>query len=326
MARALGMRPRPKIPVPLITPWLSALWLGLVTPVDTNVARPLVEGLRTATVVSDPSGAEPFGIEPMPFDETLRRALEEERGGRRVEEGRWPAPASMLFTCDLRVRDNAALAAAAQRMRAGGGAVRARRGAARRHLRQRQPHGVPARLRSATSTGRCVHAAAGCWCEAATCVEQALRVAEALRGRLDRPERRRHAIRGEAARAPRARPARGSASSCASIPGPRSWPRASWRRPAAGTTACSPPTGGRGARAASPPRSPAPRRLPAPAGPAALRLPVPRVAVAAARPRRGSQRAARRPARERLRRWLADGLGEYGSAERRPGARARPRG
>ena len=35
-----------KIPVPFITPWLSALWLGLVTPVDTNVARPLVEGLR----------------------------------------------------------------------------------------------------------------------------------------------------------------------------------------------------------------------------------------------------------------------------------------
>ncbi len=81
MAIALGMRPRPQLPVPLITPWLSALWLGLVTPVDTNVARPLIEGLRTATVVTDPSGAEPFGIDPLPFDETLRRALEEERSG-----------------------------------------------------------------------------------------------------------------------------------------------------------------------------------------------------------------------------------------------------
>ena len=79
MAEAMGIRPRPKIPVPLITPWLSALWLGLVTPVDTNVARPLVEGLRTPTVVTDPSGAEPFGIEPAPFAETLRRALAEER-------------------------------------------------------------------------------------------------------------------------------------------------------------------------------------------------------------------------------------------------------
>jgi uncharacterized protein YbjT (DUF2867 family) len=75
MAIAMGKRPRRMIPVPLITPWLSALWLGLVTPVDTNVARPLVEGLRTATVVTDPSGAEPFGISPLSFDETLDRAL-----------------------------------------------------------------------------------------------------------------------------------------------------------------------------------------------------------------------------------------------------------
>jgi len=79
MAIAMGMRPRRKIPVPLITPWLSALWLGLVTPVDTKVARPLVEGLTTATVVTDPGGAEPFGISPETFDEALRRALSEER-------------------------------------------------------------------------------------------------------------------------------------------------------------------------------------------------------------------------------------------------------
>lgn len=78
MALAMGLRPRRKLPVPFITPWLSALWLGLVTPVDTKVARPLVEGLTTATIVTDPSGAEPFGIAPEPFDEALRRALAEE--------------------------------------------------------------------------------------------------------------------------------------------------------------------------------------------------------------------------------------------------------
>jgi uncharacterized protein YbjT (DUF2867 family) len=78
MAVALGKRPPRKIPVPFITPWLSALWLGLVTPVDTNVARPLVEGLTTATVVTDSSGARPFGISPEGFDETLRKALCEE--------------------------------------------------------------------------------------------------------------------------------------------------------------------------------------------------------------------------------------------------------
>jgi uncharacterized protein YbjT (DUF2867 family) len=81
MAVAMGKRHRPKIPVPFVTPWLSALWLGLVTPVDTSVARPLVEGLTTATVVTDPSGAEPFGIEPESFDEALRRALAEEAEG-----------------------------------------------------------------------------------------------------------------------------------------------------------------------------------------------------------------------------------------------------
>jgi uncharacterized protein YbjT (DUF2867 family) len=79
MAVAMGMRPRRKLPVPLVTPWLSSLWLGLVTPVDTNVARPLVEGLTTATIVTDPSGASAFGIEPQSFDEVLRRALEEDK-------------------------------------------------------------------------------------------------------------------------------------------------------------------------------------------------------------------------------------------------------
>lgn len=78
MAIAMGKRPRRKLPVPLLSPWLSSLWLGLVTPVDTKVARPLVEGLTTPTVVTDPSGAEPFGISPESFDESLRRALAEE--------------------------------------------------------------------------------------------------------------------------------------------------------------------------------------------------------------------------------------------------------
>jgi uncharacterized protein YbjT (DUF2867 family) len=81
MAVAMGKRSPPKLRVPLLTPGLSSLWLGLITPVDTKVARPLVEGLTTATVVTDPSGAEPFGVEAESFDEALRRALEEEARG-----------------------------------------------------------------------------------------------------------------------------------------------------------------------------------------------------------------------------------------------------
>jgi Major Facilitator Superfamily len=48
MTVALGRRPRLRIPVPLLTPWLSSHWIGLVTPVDAGVARPLIEGLSTA--------------------------------------------------------------------------------------------------------------------------------------------------------------------------------------------------------------------------------------------------------------------------------------
>lgn len=87
MALALGLRPRPRLPVPLITPWLSSLWIGLVTPVDAGVARPLVEGLAVPTVVTDPSGAALFDVAPIGFDEALRRAVAEEAGLRPSERG-----------------------------------------------------------------------------------------------------------------------------------------------------------------------------------------------------------------------------------------------
>jgi uncharacterized protein YbjT (DUF2867 family) len=75
MAAALGTYRRPKLPVPLLTPRLSSLWIGLITPVDAGVARPLIEGLSTETVVTDPSGADLFDVEPTSFDEALERAI-----------------------------------------------------------------------------------------------------------------------------------------------------------------------------------------------------------------------------------------------------------
>ena len=80
MAEALGRRPRPKVPVPLLSPRLSSLWIGLVTPVDSGVARPLVEGLSTPTVVTDPSGARLFDVEPVSIEQALRRAVEHDLG------------------------------------------------------------------------------------------------------------------------------------------------------------------------------------------------------------------------------------------------------
>ncbi len=107
MAEALGRRPRPKLPVPLLTPRLSSLWIGLVTPVDAGVARPLIEGLSTRTTVTDPSGAALFDTTPLAFEEALRRAVADDAAaakgvpGSRPSEPRtttrkvvWPGPRS----------------------------------------------------------------------------------------------------------------------------------------------------------------------------------------------------------------------------------------
>jgi len=84
MAEVLGLPHRLRVPVPLITPWLSSLWIGLVTPVDPGVARPLIEGLAVPTAVSDPAGMELFDLERVGFEEALRRAVaaEPRAGGR----------------------------------------------------------------------------------------------------------------------------------------------------------------------------------------------------------------------------------------------------
>lgn len=83
MADALGLRRRPRIPVPLLTPWLSSHWIGLITPVDAGVARPLIEGLSTDTTVTDRSGMSVFHFQPRSFEQALREAIAEEDEFRR---------------------------------------------------------------------------------------------------------------------------------------------------------------------------------------------------------------------------------------------------
>ena len=78
LARALGRRPPLRLTVPVLTPGLSSLWIGLVTPVDPGVARPLIEGLSAETVVTDPTGMELFdGVAPIPLPRALREAVRE---------------------------------------------------------------------------------------------------------------------------------------------------------------------------------------------------------------------------------------------------------
>jgi uncharacterized protein YbjT (DUF2867 family) len=78
VARALGRRPPLRLTVPVLTPALSSLWIGLVTPVDAGVARPLIEGLATETVVSDESGMQIFdGIPRTPLNQALAQEVQD---------------------------------------------------------------------------------------------------------------------------------------------------------------------------------------------------------------------------------------------------------
>jgi uncharacterized protein YbjT (DUF2867 family) len=66
-----GRAPR-ILPVPVLTPWLSSLWCGLVTSVPTSVAKPLIEGQRNETIVRDDTAAQLFpGVHPVGFDEAI---------------------------------------------------------------------------------------------------------------------------------------------------------------------------------------------------------------------------------------------------------------
>ena len=62
-ARQRGLR-RLMIPVPVLTPRLSSLWLGLVTPLYARVGRTLIESMRHPTIVHEASALQRFGIQP----------------------------------------------------------------------------------------------------------------------------------------------------------------------------------------------------------------------------------------------------------------------
>lgn len=77
-ARATGLRPRHIATVPVMTPQLASYWVGLVTPVDAAVARPLVGSLVHEVVVQEDDltalvGPPPGG--PTPYREAVRRAM-----------------------------------------------------------------------------------------------------------------------------------------------------------------------------------------------------------------------------------------------------------
>jgi uncharacterized protein YbjT (DUF2867 family) len=76
-ARQRGLK-RPMLRVPVITPWLSSLWLGLVTPLYARVGRKLIESIRSPSVVRDSGPAGAFAVRPIGVEQAIRRALQDE--------------------------------------------------------------------------------------------------------------------------------------------------------------------------------------------------------------------------------------------------------
>src|ERR1700681_3547302 len=76
-ARQCGLH-RWMIPVPILTPRLSSLWLGLITPVYARIGRKLIDSMRNPTLVRDPSALTVFSIEPKGLREAIGRALRQE--------------------------------------------------------------------------------------------------------------------------------------------------------------------------------------------------------------------------------------------------------
>jgi uncharacterized protein YbjT (DUF2867 family) len=67
------------LPVPLLTPWLSSLWLTLVTDIDTGTGRALIDSMTNEVIVHDNSIRDLIPIQPMSYDDAVRAALRERR-------------------------------------------------------------------------------------------------------------------------------------------------------------------------------------------------------------------------------------------------------
>lgn len=73
-ARQRNLR-RYMISVPVLTPRLSSLWLGLITPVYARIGRKLIDSIRNPTVVRDPAACKLFSIRPKSIGKMIARAI-----------------------------------------------------------------------------------------------------------------------------------------------------------------------------------------------------------------------------------------------------------
>lgn len=76
-ARQRGLS-RIMIPVPVLTPRLSSLWLGLVTPLYARVGRQLIDSLKHPTIVHDDTALRTFAVRPRGIADAIAQALSKE--------------------------------------------------------------------------------------------------------------------------------------------------------------------------------------------------------------------------------------------------------
>ncbi len=69
------------IPLPVLTPRLSSLFLHMITPIPAPMSRALIEGMRNEVVVTDHAAEQMFAVAPISYPEAVRRAL------RRIQSG-----------------------------------------------------------------------------------------------------------------------------------------------------------------------------------------------------------------------------------------------
>jgi uncharacterized protein YbjT (DUF2867 family) len=67
----------PIVRVPVLTPRLSSYWLSFVTDVDATTGRNLIDSMGTEVIVTDRSIQDIVPGDPLPYDEAVRRALED---------------------------------------------------------------------------------------------------------------------------------------------------------------------------------------------------------------------------------------------------------
>jgi len=79
-AEEAGLPRRLILPVPVLSPKLSSHWVGLVTPIPSGIAKPLVDSLRNEVVVNDPAFLAKYPRELLSYREAVRRALEVSNG------------------------------------------------------------------------------------------------------------------------------------------------------------------------------------------------------------------------------------------------------